>query len=73
MPSLRFEKILRRGLPPSEIGVEGPMDVPLAMVSKRRGLIVELLDRLTEARLQRDARRIGYTEGDVTRERTRGF
>jgi hypothetical protein len=68
MQSLRFEKILRRGLPPSEIDTEAP----LVLVSKRRGLIVELLDRLTEARLQRDARRIGYTEGDVTRERTRG-
>jgi hypothetical protein len=41
------------------------------MVAKRRGLIVELLDRLTEARLQRDARNIGYTEDDVTPKRPR--
>jgi hypothetical protein len=45
----------------------------LGMVAKRRGLIIELLDRLTEARLQRDARNIGYTEGDVTPKRTRKF
>jgi hypothetical protein len=68
MHSFRFEK----APPPTHPPITSE-DAPLAMMSKRRGVIVELLDRLTEARLQRDARNIGYTEDDVTPKRTRGF
>lgn len=69
MPAFTFEKI-------SSVPVR-----PLAAMSatKPRGVIVELLDRITEARLQRDAdmllrseRSVGYTEADVTPARTRG-
>ncbi|EKS31348.1 hypothetical protein [Afipia felis] len=69
MHSFRFERWPRERLPPVS-SEEGAL---LGMVAKRRGLIIELLDRLTEARLQRDARNIGYTEGDVTPKRTRKF
>jgi hypothetical protein len=67
MHSFRFERTPDR--PPLLSGE----DTPLAMMTKPRGLIVELLDRLTEARLQRDVRNIGYTESDVTPKRTRKF
>ena len=67
MRSFGFEKPSPDRLPP----VSSEEGVLFGMVAKRRGLIVELLDRLTEARLQRDARNIGYTEADVTRDRTR--
>lgn len=69
MPAFTFEKI-------SSAPVR-----PLAAMSptKPRGVIVQLLDKITEARLQRDAsmmmrseRHIGYTEADVTPQRTRG-
>jgi hypothetical protein len=69
MPAFTFEKI-------SSAPVR-----PLAAMSatKPRGVIVQLLDKITEARLQRDAnmmmrseRNIGYTEADVTPKRTRG-
>lgn len=69
MRSFGFEKSPPGGLP-TVSGEEGAL---FGMMTKRRGLIVELLDRLTEARLQRDARNIGYTESDVTPKRTRGF
>ncbi len=68
MPAFTFEKI-------SSVPVR-----PLAAMSvtKPRGVIVQLLDRITEARLQRDAnmlmrseREVGYTEADVTPARTR--
>lgn len=69
MPAFTFEKI-------SSVPVR-----PLAAMSatKPRGVIVQLLDKITEARLQRDAdmlirseREIGYTEADITPARTRG-
>ncbi|HEY0233739.1 MAG TPA: hypothetical protein VGC86_01600 [Afipia sp.] len=69
MPAFTFEKI-------SSVPVR-----PLAAMSatKPRGVIVQLLDKITEARLQRDAnmlmrseREFGYTEADVTPARTRG-
>lgn len=69
MRSFGFVKSPPGGLPPVA-SEEGAL---FGMVAKRRGVIVELLDRLTEARLQRDARNIGYTEGDVTPKRTRRF
>ena len=44
-------------------------------IKEPRGVIVQMLDRLTETRLQREARRVnreaGYTEADVTLQRTR--
>ncbi len=69
MPAFTFEKI-------SSVPVR-----PLAAMSatKPRGVIVQLLDKITEARLQRDANmlmrselEVGYTEADVTPARTRG-
>jgi hypothetical protein len=66
MRSFGFEKPSPDRLPP----VSSEEGVLFGMVAKRRGLIVELLDRLTEARLQRDARNIGYTDDDVTPKRT---
>jgi len=66
MRSSGFEKPSPDRPPP----VSNEEGVLFGMVAKRRGLIVELLNRLTEARLQRDARNIGYTEGDVTPKRT---
>ncbi len=69
MPAFTFEKI-------STVPVR-----PLAAMSatKPRGVIVQLLDKITDARLQRDAnmlmrseREVGYTEADVTPARTRG-
>jgi hypothetical protein len=68
MRSFRVEKPSPGRLPP----VSSEEGVLFGLVPKRRGLIIELLDRLTEARLQRDVRNIGYTEGDVTPKRTRG-
>jgi len=69
MRSFGFEKPPQERLPPGS-SEEGAL---FGMIAKRRGLIVELLDRLTEARLQRDVRNIGYTESDETAKRTRGF
>ncbi len=69
MPAFSFEKI-------SSVPVR-----PLAAMSatKPRGVIVQLLDKIAEARLRRDAKmharsedEIGYTEADVTPQRTRG-
>lgn len=69
MPAFTFEKI-------SSVSVRPLAAMP---VTKPRGVIVQLLDKITEARLQRDAdmmmrseRNIGYTEADVTPQRTRG-
>lgn len=73
MPAFTFEKI-------SSAPVR-PMAAPMAAMapSKPRGVIVQLLDKITEARLRRDAklltrseRETGYTEADVTPQRTRG-
>jgi hypothetical protein len=45
-------------------------------IKEPRGVIVQMIDRLTENRLQREMRRTrleaGYTEADVTPHRTRG-
>lgn len=69
MPAFTFEKI-------SSVPVR-----PLAAMTatKPRGVIVQLLSRITEARLQRGATmmtrsesEVGYTEADVTPARTRG-
>ncbi len=71
MATFSFERILPPGRKSTEIGTAKP-----------RGVIVQLLDRLTEARLQRQAnellkakREIRFTspaETDVTADRRRG-
>lgn len=65
MPAFMFEKI--------PAPVQGNM--PTAAIKEPRGVIVQMLDRLTENRLQREARRArfeaGYTEADVTPNRTK--
>lgn len=68
MPAFMFEKIA----PPTQRGARA-----LAL-NEPRGVIVQLLDRLAESRLQREARalrkrqnEIGFTEADVTASRTR--
>jgi hypothetical protein len=52
------------------------VSVTPATVTKPRGVIVQLLDKLTETRLRRDVqdmeRNVTYTEHDVTPHRTRG-
>ena len=70
MPAFTFEKI--SSAPVRPLGV-----MP---ATKPRGVIVQLLDKITESRLQRDAemlmrseRHIGYSELDVTPKRTRGY
>jgi hypothetical protein len=49
--------------------------IPPVAIKEPRGVIVQMLDRLTENRLQRETRRArleaGYTEADVTPHRTR--
>ncbi|RTL51621.1 MAG: hypothetical protein EKK40_08755 [Bradyrhizobiaceae bacterium] len=76
MPAFSFEKISSAPVRPA-----APMAAMAAAKSRgvTRGVIVQLLDKITEARLQRDAtilqrsqRAIGYTEADVTPQRTRG-
>lgn len=69
MPAFTFEKI-------SAVPAQS---VKTLAVTKPRGVIVQMLDKITETRLQRDAkllmrteREIGYTEADVTPQRTRG-
>ena len=69
MPAFTFEKISSAPVRPAKT----------IAVTKPRGVIVQLLDKITETRLQRDAkllmrseREIGYTEADVTPQRTRG-
>lgn len=68
MATFSFERILPPGRKSAEIGTAKP-----------RGVITQLLDRLTEARLQRQAnellkaeREIGFTEADITPDRMRG-
>ncbi|EGP06476.1 hypothetical protein CSIRO_4055 [Bradyrhizobiaceae bacterium SG-6C] len=57
-----FEKIS----PPTHQGGS----IPVVTIKEPRGVIVQMLDRLTENRLQREARRArfeaGYTEADIT-------
>lgn len=66
MPAFMFEKIS----PPMQQG-----SIPAVTVKEPRGVIVQMLDRLAESRLQRAARRsrleAGYTEADITPHRTR--
>lgn len=65
MPAFMFEKI------------SGPArtNIPEVTIKEPRGVIVQMLDRLTEGRLRREARRArseaGYTEADITPHRTR--
>ncbi len=67
MPAFMFEKIS----PPVHQG-----SIPAVTIKEPRGVIVQMLDRLTENRLQREMRRArleaGYTEADITPNRTRG-
>ena len=67
MPAFMFEKIL----PPARPGT-----IPQVTIKEPRGVIVQMIDRLTEGRLQREARRArfeaGFTEADITPSRTRG-
>ena len=67
MPAFMFEKIS----PPVQQGVISPV-----AIKEPRGVIVQMIDRLTEGRLQREARRArfeaGFTEADITPSRTRG-
>lgn len=67
MPAFMFEKIS----PPVE-----QSGIPTVAIKEPRGVIVQMIDRLTENRLQREMRRArleaGYTEADITPNRTRG-
>ena len=69
MPAFMFEKIS----PPIH-GV-----VQAVAINEPRGVIVQMLDKLTANRLQREARamqkarkEVGFTEADITPTRTRG-
>ncbi len=65
MPAFMFEKIS----PPVQGSIQS------ATIKEPRGVIVQMLDRLTENRLQREARRArlesGYSEADVIPKRTK--
>lgn len=68
MPAFMFEKIA----PPVQRGARA------VALNEPRGVIVQLLDRLAESRLEREARsvrkrqnEISFTEADVTASRTR--
>lgn len=69
MPSFTFEKISPSGRPTMAVSATP------ATVTKPRGVIVQLLDKLTETRLKREAGAIEhtFTENDITPHRTRGF
>ncbi len=69
MPAFMFEKIS----PPVHLVAQA------VAINEPRGVIVQMLDRLTASRLQREARAmqkarkdIGFTEADITPTRTRG-
>lgn len=66
MPVFTFEKISS----PGHVAA-----VPPVATKPRGGVIVQMLDRLTENRLQREARRArlaaSFTEADITAARTR--
>jgi hypothetical protein len=69
MPAFMFEKIS----PPVHRVAQA------VTISEPRGVIVQMLDKLTANRLQREARamqkarkEIGFTEADITPTRTRG-
>ncbi len=62
MPAFMFEKIS----PP----IHQSGNIPAVAIKEPRGVIVQMLDRLAESRLQREARRArfesGFTEADIT-------
>jgi hypothetical protein len=66
MPAFMFEKI----------SAPVQTNIPAVAIKQPRGVIVQMIDRLTESRLKREARRslfaAGFTEADVTPHRTRG-
>ncbi len=71
MPAFMFEKIS----PPARASAQ----IQAIAVNEPRGVIVQMLDRLTANRLQREARAmrkarntLSFTEADVTPIRTRG-
>ena len=61
MPAFMFEKI-------SPLAHQG--NIPAVTIKEPRGVIVQMLDRLAESRLRREARRArfeaGCTEADIT-------
>jgi hypothetical protein len=68
MPAFMFEKIS-----------SAPRRVQAPVLKEPRGVIVQMLGRLAESRLNRGTRasrraqrEVGYTEADVTPHRTRG-
>lgn len=65
MPAFMFEKI----------SAPARASIPAVTIKEPRGVIVQMLDRLTESRLQREARRARleaeYTEADITPHRMR--
>ena len=65
MPAFMFEKI----------SAPARASTPALTLKEPRGVIGQMLDRLTESRLQREARRArfeaGYTEADITPHRMR--
>lgn len=75
MPVFMFEKIA----PPVHRAVQVQVQVQAIALNEPRGVIVQMLDRLTAARLQREARAMkrtrgepSFTEADITPARTRG-
>ena len=73
MPAFMFEKIS----PPVHRAAQA--QVQTLAVNEPRGVIVQMLDRLTANRLQREARAmwkarndLSFTEADITPTRTRG-
>ena len=71
MPTFMFEKIS----PPAH----RPVQAQAIAINEPRGVIVQMLDRLTANRLQREARamrksrdEVSFTEADITPIRTRG-
>ena len=75
MPAFMFEKIS----PPIHRAAQVQAQVQALAVSEPRGVIVQMLDRLTANRLQREARamtrarnEVSFTEADITPTRTRG-
>lgn len=73
MPAFMFEKIS----PPVHRGAQA--QVQTLAINEPRGVIVQMLDRITANRLQREARamrkarnEVSFTEADITPTRTRG-
>lgn len=61
MPAFMFEKIS----PPAHEG-----NIPVVTIKEPRGVIVQMLDRLTESRLRREARRTRF-EADIASHRAK--